>query len=100
MAEEENSMKLVHDRISNLEETSTDLSKKIAEIEQNKELDTMSKDFGRYILFNRKFRLAKEEKAWYQWVLDLIKNKNLNIPMLCVGVGNFSNLIEKVVLGI
>ncbi|MGN7397903.1 PadR family transcriptional regulator [Peribacillus frigoritolerans] len=100
MVEEENSMKLVQGRISNLEKTMTNLSKNIAEIEQNKELDTMSKNFGRYILFNRKFRLAKEEKTWCQWVLGLIKNKNLNIPLLYVGMGKFSNLIEVVVLGI
>jgi PadR family transcriptional regulator AphA len=98
IAEEENSMKLVKERISNLEETLTDLSKKIAEIEQNKELDTMSKNFGRYILFNRKFRLAKEEKSWCQWVLDLLKNKSFNISMLCVGVGKFSSVIGKLAL--
>ncbi|WP_057914674.1 PadR family transcriptional regulator [Peribacillus muralis] len=98
MMGEENSMELVQDRISNLEETLTYLSKKIAELEQNKELGTMSKNFGRYILFNRKFRLAKEEKTWCQWVLNLIKNKNLNIPILCVSARMFGNLVEEVVL--
>ena len=66
-------MKLIRDRISSLEETMASLSEKIEEIEQNQELDTMSKNFGRYILYNRKFRLAKEEKTWCQWVLDLME---------------------------
>jgi PadR family transcriptional regulator AphA len=100
MSEEENSIQLIRDRISSLEETMVNLSKKIAEIEQKKELDTVSKNFGRYIIFNRKFRLANEEKIWCQWVLNLIKNKNLNIPMLCVGVGKFSSIIEKMVVSI
>lgn len=94
---EEDSIELVRDRISSMEETITDLSGKIAEIEKNKDLDTASKHFGRYILFNRKFRLVKEEKAWCQWVLDLIKNKSLTIPMLCVGAGKFSAFIEKLI---
>jgi PadR family transcriptional regulator, regulatory protein AphA len=79
LSEKEDSIKLIQDRISILEETMNRLLKKIEKIEQNKELDPMSKNFGRYILFNRKFRLAKEEKTWCQWVLDLITNKHLII---------------------
>jgi DNA-binding PadR family transcriptional regulator len=82
LSEEENSIKLIRDRMSSLEETMANLSKKIAEIEQNKELDTTSKNFGRYILFNRKLRLAKEEESWCQWVLELIKSKSFQIPMI------------------
>lgn len=97
MSEEENSIKLIRDRISSLEETIENLTIKIEEIEQKKELDTMEKNFGKYILFNRKFRLAKEEKIWCQWVLDLIKNNNINIPILCVGLGKFGSIIENII---
>ena len=76
LSDEENSIKLVLDRISNLEDKMTSLSKKLEEIEQKKDLDIKSKNFGRYIVFNRNFRLAQEEKAWCQWVLDLIKRTN------------------------
>jgi PadR family transcriptional regulator, regulatory protein AphA len=100
LLEEETSIQLILDRISSLEETMVSLSKKIEEIEHKKELDAMSKNFGRYALFIRKFRLAKEEKTWCQWVLDLIKNKNLNIPMLCVGVGNCSSIIGEILFSI
>jgi PadR family transcriptional regulator AphA len=92
LLEEETSKQLIRDRISILEETLDDVSKKIAEIEHKKERDTMSKNFGRYVLFNRKYNLVKEEKTWCQWVLDLIKNKNLNIPVFCVSVENFSSI--------
>ena len=91
------SIKLIRDRMSRLEETMVNLSNKIVEMEQKNELNPMSKHFGRYILFNRKFRLAEEEKTWCQWVLDLITSKNLNIPMLCISLGKFSNIIGKIV---
>ncbi|MCQ6282464.1 PadR family transcriptional regulator [Bacillus sp. EB600] len=96
LAEKENSIKLIHERISMLEETMNRLSKKIEKIEKNKVPDPMSKNFGRYILFNRRIRLAKEEKTWCQWVLDLIKNKHLSIPILCIS----SKIVEKVVLSL
>ena len=79
LSQNEDSTKLIQDRISILEETMNRLFKKIEKIEQNKELNPMSKNFGRYILFNRKLRLAEEEKTWCQWVLDLITNKHLII---------------------
>ena len=100
LSDEENSIKLIRDRMSRLEETMVDISNKIVEMEQKNEPDSMSKNFGRYILFNRKFRLAEEEKTWCQWVLDLIMNRNLNIPMLCMGIGKFSNIIENIVIRI
>lgn len=84
LTEEEKSIKLVYDRIAKLEESVTSLSDKIQEMEQTQELDTTSKNFGRYLLFHRKFRLAQEEKAWCQWVLNLLKNKKVNIPLLSI----------------
>ena len=73
LTDEETSIKLIQERISFLEETMARLSEKIEKIEQSQELDTMSKSFGRYILYNRKFRLAEEEKVWCQWVLGLME---------------------------
>ncbi len=101
LLEEETSKQLIQERISILEETLDNLSQKIAEIEHRKERDTMSKNLGRYVLFNRKYSLVKEEKTWCQWVLDLIKNNNkLNIPALCVSVENFGSIMGKVLISI
>jgi PadR family transcriptional regulator AphA len=100
LLEEEATQQLIGDRISSLDETIVHFSKKIAELEGKKEIEPMSKNFGRYILYNRKFRLAKEEKTWCQWVLDQIKSKSFKVPMLCVSAGKFSNIIEKMVWGI
>ncbi|MFC4801338.1 PadR family transcriptional regulator [Neobacillus sp. GCM10023253] len=82
VADEEKSIKLIHDRMAKLEESVTRLSDKIKIIEETQELETNSKNFGRYLLFHRKFRLVQEEKAWCQWVLNLLKNKKINIPLL------------------
>ncbi|OMI10544.1 hypothetical protein BVL54_15280 [Bacillus paralicheniformis] len=83
MLKEEDSVKLIQDRIKNLEKTIDTQLNKMAELEKNKESDSMSKNFGRYILIDRKFRLAKEEKTWCQKVLNLIKDKKFNFPFLC-----------------
>ena len=85
LSDEESAKKLIQDRISRLEETMVDISNKIVEMEQKNEPDSMSKNFGRYILFNRKFRLAEEEKTWCQWVLDLIMNRNLKYSYVMHG---------------
>ncbi|TWJ45723.1 hypothetical protein CHCC5027_2464 [Bacillus paralicheniformis] len=82
LLKEEDSVKLIQDRIKNLEKTIDTQLNKMAELE-NKESDSMSKNFGRYILIDRKFRLAKEEKKWCQKVLNLIKDKKFNFPFLC-----------------
>ncbi|GHI00030.1 PadR family transcriptional regulator [Neobacillus kokaensis] len=92
---EENSAKLVHDRIAKLDESIASLSDKITEMEQMEELETTSKDFGRYLLFSRKFRLAKEEKDWCQWVLGLLKNKKVNFTVFCLAfTGRFNLLLD------
>ncbi|MEC0685885.1 hypothetical protein P8888_23265 [Bacillus haynesii] len=83
LLEEEDSTKLIQDRIENLEKTIDTQLIKMAELEKDNESDSMSKNFGRYILIDRKFRLAKEEKTWCQKVLNLIKDKKLNFPFLC-----------------
>ena len=83
LLKEEDSAKLIQDRIKNLEKTIDTQLNKMAELEKNKESDSMSKNFGRYILIDRKFRLAKEEKTWCQKVLNLIKDKKFNFPFLC-----------------
>ena len=99
LSNEKNAMKLVQDRISSLEEKMVTLSKNIEKVEQKKELDSMSRNFGRYVLYNRKYRLAKEEKAWCQWVIDLIKKTKLNIPILCCfGAGKFNIIMEKLLI--
>lgn len=84
VAEEDKSIKLVHDRIVKLEESVDSLSVKIQEMEQTEKLETSSKNFGRYLLLHRKFRLAQEEKSWCLWVLNLLKNKKINIPLLSI----------------
>ncbi|XBO87517.1 hypothetical protein AAGG52_11310 [Bacillus licheniformis] len=83
LLEEEDSTKLIQDRIENLEKTIDTQLIKMAELEKDNESGSMSKNFGRYILIDRKFRLAKEEKTWCQKVLNLIKDKKLNFPFLC-----------------
>ena len=99
LSNEENAINLVEDRISDLQEKMGSLSKKIEKIEQEKELDSMSRNFGRYVLYNRKYRLAEEEKSWCQWVLDLIKKTKLNIPLLCCfGTGKFNIIMEKLLI--
>lgn len=88
---EENSIKLVHERIAKLDESIASLSGKITEIEQMEELETTSKEFGRYLLFSRKYRLAEEEKAWCHWVLDKLKNKKIKFTVLFLAfAGRFS----------
>jgi DNA-binding PadR family transcriptional regulator len=73
LLEGKNSIKLIRERMSRLEETMVNLSNKIADMEQKKESDTISKNFGRYILYNRKFSLVKEEKTWCKWVIEVIE---------------------------
>ncbi|WP_197280057.1 PadR family transcriptional regulator [Bacillus sp. FJAT-27251] len=80
LLDEEHSVKLVQDRMAKLEDKYNSLLKKIEEIEKNKEMDTKSRNFGRYLLYSRKQSLVKEEKIWCQWVLDLINKKNFKIP--------------------
>ena len=100
LSDEGNSTKLIRDRMSNLEETMIDISKKMEVLEHNEELDIMSKNFGRYILYNRKLRLAKEEKTWCQWVLEVIKNNSFNISILYVGIVKYSSMIGSLVFRI
>ncbi len=98
LLDEESSIKIVRERMAKLEESIATLSEHIAEIEQTKELDTTSRNFGRYVLFNRKFRLDKEEKEWCQWVLDTIKNKCIFLPILYLSlVGRFSTFFGRLI---
>ena len=78
LTDEDSAKKLVQDRISLLEQKVTSREKKIAKMEKEQEskgLENVSKDFGRYILYNRRNLLDKEEISWCNWVLNLVKKQ-------------------------
>lgn len=82
VSDKESAKRLVQDRISKLQTRMTFREKNIEEMEKKygqNGFDIMSKHFGRYILFNRKLKLEKEEMSWCRWVLSLIDNKKLDI---------------------
>ena len=71
----------------------------IAEMESKHRFDTMSKHFGRYLLFNRRNMLEKEEVSWCKWVLNFIEKVNINKLLLgMIGVGKGSILVEDMIL--
>jgi PadR family transcriptional regulator, regulatory protein AphA len=78
LTDENSAKKLVQDRISILERKVKSREKKIAKMEKEQEskgLENISKEFGRYILFNRRNLLDKEEISWCNWVLNLVKKQ-------------------------
>ncbi|MFB7637697.1 PadR family transcriptional regulator [Peribacillus butanolivorans] len=101
LSDEENAKKLIQDRISKLEKTVALRDENIARIEQTHEkngLEMTSKNFGRYILFNRRSMLDKEEISWCKWVLNLIEKASLNNLLLGIIVGKLNIIIQDMVL--
>ena len=99
LSDEESVKKIIQDRISNLEQQIADREDNIAEMESKYQFDTMSKHFGRYLLFNRSNRLEKEELSWCKWVLGLIEKVNITKLLLgIIGVGEFFLLVEDMIL--
>ncbi|MGG3888040.1 PadR family transcriptional regulator [Metabacillus fastidiosus] len=82
VSDKESAKRLVQDRIFKLQKKMTFREKNIAEMEKKygqNGFDIMSKHFGRYVLFNRKLKLEKEEMSWCKWVLGLIDKTKLDI---------------------
>jgi PadR family transcriptional regulator, regulatory protein AphA len=95
MSDEESAKKAIQDRISNLEQQIADREDIIAEMESEHRFDTMSKHFGRYLLFNRRNMLEKEEVSWCKWVLNLIEKTNINKLLVGImGAGKFNIIIQ------
>lgn len=92
LSDEESAKKLIHERIVNLERSISLRATVIDEIEPKQEV-TMTKDFGRFLLFNRRNMLEKEEISWCRWVLQLLEKINRNVNQLLivlVGAGNLN----------
>ena len=95
LSDEESAKKVIQDRISNLEQQIADREDIIAEMESKHRFDTMSKQFGRNLLFNRGNMLEKEEISWCKWVLNLIEKTNINKLLVGImGAGEFSIIIQ------
>lgn len=92
LSDEESAKKLIHERIVNLERNISLRATVIDEIEPKQEV-TMTKDFGRFLLLNRRNMLEKEEISWCRWVLQLLEKINSNVNQLLivlVGAGNLN----------
>ncbi|MGE8078899.1 PadR family transcriptional regulator [Peribacillus loiseleuriae] len=100
LSDEENAKKLIQDRISDLEQKVAFRTDTITELEQKQRGDTMSKHFGRYLLFNRRNMMDKEEISWCQWVLNLIEKSNFNMSKLTLwmlGAGKLNLIIQNMI---
>ncbi len=100
LSDEENAKKLIQDRISDLEQKVAFRTDTITELEQKHRGDTMSKHFGRYLLFNRRNMMDKEEISWCQWVLNLIEKSNFNMSKLTLwmlGAGKLNLIIQNMI---
>ncbi|MBA9025975.1 MULTISPECIES: PadR family transcriptional regulator [Bacillaceae] len=98
LSDEESAKKLIQDRISNLEQKVAYRADTIAELEQKHRENTMSKHFGRYLLFNRRNMMDKEEISWCEWVLNLLEKTNFNISKLMlwlIGAGKLNLVIQN-----
>lgn len=93
LSNEESAKKLIHERIANLEQSIALRANIIEEMEPKQEVVAMTKDFGRFLLFNRRNMLEKEEISWCRWVLRLLEKMNSNVNQLLfvlVGAGNLN----------
>ncbi|WP_049682873.1 PadR family transcriptional regulator [Peribacillus loiseleuriae] len=100
LSDEENAKKLIQDRILNLEQKVAFRTDTLTELEQKHRGDTMSKHFGRYLLFNRRNMMDKEEISWCQWVLNLIEKSNFTMSKLTlwmIGAGNLNLIIQNMI---
>lgn len=76
LTDTETAKRLVQERLSTYKEKAASREAAIKRLEQenNENIkDITSKHFGRYIFFERRLRLEKEEISWCKWVLSLLE---------------------------
>ncbi|MGG3574026.1 PadR family transcriptional regulator [Bacillus gobiensis] len=76
LTDTETAKRLVQERLSTYKEKADSREAAIKSLEQenNENIkDITSKHFGRFIFFERRLRLEKEEISWCKWVLSLLE---------------------------
>lgn len=96
LLDEEAARKLIQERMTNIENSIISPQERLAESETDIP-DRKSREFAKYILHERKLRLAKEEAAWCNWVMSLLEHVNLkSLPIWCISIGQLNlSLLEK-----